>query len=183
MDSTFWDRTARSQHTRRPDDKSLDDICDEHVGMVLGVVRQMDGQLSSADQIGKQTVPLSWFFSGSPNGIRTRVSTLRGWCPWPLDDGARLWPAAMLPERSSGNGGHGESPGRSSRRSRTSKSRTPWAYEFGGATSSTGVPSGSVSVSEGFPISSTTPACSIPRACRCRAHSSSAVPSGTANAR
>ena len=24
----------------------------------------------------------------SPNGIRTRVSTLRGWCPWPLDDGA-----------------------------------------------------------------------------------------------
>ena len=27
-------------------------------------------------------------FSGSPNGIRTRVSTLRGWCPRPLDDGA-----------------------------------------------------------------------------------------------
>jgi site-specific DNA recombinase len=25
---------------------------------------------------------------GSPNGIRTRVSTLRGWCPRPLDDGA-----------------------------------------------------------------------------------------------
>jgi hypothetical protein len=25
----------------------------------------------------------------SPNGIRTRVSTLRGWCPRPLDDGAR----------------------------------------------------------------------------------------------
>src|SRR5580700_3907386 len=24
----------------------------------------------------------------SPNGIRTRVATLRGWCPWPLDDGA-----------------------------------------------------------------------------------------------
>ena len=24
----------------------------------------------------------------SPNGIRTRVSTLRGWCPRPLDDGA-----------------------------------------------------------------------------------------------
>ena len=24
---------------------------------------------------------------GSPNGIRTRVSTLRGWCPRPLDDG------------------------------------------------------------------------------------------------
>src|SRR5205807_1586624 len=25
----------------------------------------------------------------SPNGIRTRVATLRGWCPRPLDDGAR----------------------------------------------------------------------------------------------
>ncbi len=24
----------------------------------------------------------------SPNGVRTRVSTLRGWCPRPLDDGA-----------------------------------------------------------------------------------------------
>src|SRR2546426_6611337 len=24
---------------------------------------------------------------GSPNGVRTRVSTLRGWCPGPLDDG------------------------------------------------------------------------------------------------
>ena len=27
-------------------------------------------------------------FCGSPNGVRTRVSTLRGWCPRPLDDGA-----------------------------------------------------------------------------------------------
>src|SRR6202166_1477711 len=27
--------------------------------------------------------------ASSPNGIRTRVSTLRGWCPRPLDDGAR----------------------------------------------------------------------------------------------
>src|SRR5271155_1224133 len=27
-------------------------------------------------------------FLCSPNGIRTRVATLRGWCPWPLDDGA-----------------------------------------------------------------------------------------------
>src|SRR5687768_14529747 len=26
----------------------------------------------------------------SPNGIRTRAATLRGWCPRPLDDGA-LW--------------------------------------------------------------------------------------------
>ncbi len=27
-------------------------------------------------------------WSSSPNGTRTRVSTLRGWCPRPLDDGA-----------------------------------------------------------------------------------------------
>ena len=26
-------------------------------------------------------------FSGVPNGNRTRVSTLKGWCPRPLDDG------------------------------------------------------------------------------------------------
>ncbi len=26
---------------------------------------------------------------GSPNGIRTRAATLRGWCPRPLDDGAK----------------------------------------------------------------------------------------------
>ena len=25
----------------------------------------------------------------SPNGIRTRAATLRGWCPRPLDDGAK----------------------------------------------------------------------------------------------
>ena len=33
---------------------------------------------------------------GSPNGIRTRASTLRGWCPRPLDDGAMLH-SALLP--------------------------------------------------------------------------------------
>ena len=27
------------------------------------------------------------FASGTPNGIRTRAATLRGWCPRPLDDG------------------------------------------------------------------------------------------------
>ena len=26
----------------------------------------------------------------TPNGIRTRAATLRGWCPWPLDDGGWL---------------------------------------------------------------------------------------------
>ena len=29
-------------------------------------------------------------FGGGPNGIRTRVSALRGPCPGPLDDGAVL---------------------------------------------------------------------------------------------
>src|ERR1700704_6576266 len=28
-------------------------------------------------------------YSSSPNGIRTRAATLRGWCPRPLDDGAK----------------------------------------------------------------------------------------------
>src|SRR5690606_13197236 len=27
------------------------------------------------------------FDAGTPNGIRTRAATLRGWCPRPLDDG------------------------------------------------------------------------------------------------
>ncbi len=27
--------------------------------------------------------------TSSPNGIRTRAATLRGWCPRPLDDGAK----------------------------------------------------------------------------------------------
>ena len=26
---------------------------------------------------------------GTPNGIRTRAATLKGWCPRPLDDGGR----------------------------------------------------------------------------------------------
>ena len=25
--------------------------------------------------------------TGTPKGIRTPVSTVKGWCPWPLDDG------------------------------------------------------------------------------------------------
>ena len=29
------------------------------------------------------------FGTGTPNGIRTRAATLRGWCPRPLDDGGR----------------------------------------------------------------------------------------------
>jgi hypothetical protein len=57
-------------------------------------------------KVKPEILSLTWDFDGSPNGIRTRVSTLRGWCPWPLDDGARLWPPAMLPERSFDNGGH-----------------------------------------------------------------------------
>jgi len=32
---------------------------------------------------------LSCSCASSPNGVRTRVSTLRGWCPSPLDDGAK----------------------------------------------------------------------------------------------
>jgi hypothetical protein len=68
----------------------------------------------------------------SPNGIRTRAATLRGWCPRPLDDGASsggsiyqwvrrrptgaLRPASAL-LRAAGRGSSGE-------RTRTPKSRT-----------------------------------------------------------
>ena len=31
---------------------------------------------------------LTRFMADAPNGIRTRVATLKGWCPSPLDDGA-----------------------------------------------------------------------------------------------
>jgi hypothetical protein len=34
-------------------------------------------------------VPLTWYFLGSPYGIRTRAATLRGWCPRPLDERAK----------------------------------------------------------------------------------------------
>src|SRR5262245_32662249 len=39
--------------------------------------------------------------AGSPNGVRTRVSTLRGWCPRPLDDGTE---EERIPARSIGEG-------------------------------------------------------------------------------
>jgi hypothetical protein len=40
---------------------------------------------------------LACSFLGSPNGVRTRVSTLRGWCPRPLDDGTagRVYPGGL----------------------------------------------------------------------------------------
>ena len=50
------------------------------------------------------------FASGTPNGIRTRAATLRGWCPRPLDDGGEIFSCA------------GEKPSRVSSGGRT---RTP----------------------------------------------------------
>ncbi len=50
------------------------------------------------------------FVSGTPNGIRTRAATLRGWCPRPLDDGGEIFSCA------------GEKPSRVSSGGRT---RTP----------------------------------------------------------
>src|SRR5690606_41785939 len=34
---------------------------------------------------------------GTPNGIRTRAATLRGWCPRPLDDGG-WWTRQTTPQ-------------------------------------------------------------------------------------
>ena len=50
-------------------------------------------------------VPFDLLFC-SPNGIRTRVATLRGWCPRPLDDGA-VTGAARYPV---GSGGRTRTP-------------------------------------------------------------------------
>ena len=42
---------------------------------------------------------LTWRFLRSPNGVRTRASTLRGWCPRPLDDGAKQTQFSRPPAR------------------------------------------------------------------------------------
>jgi hypothetical protein len=47
---------------------------------------------SVAGQLPKQAHDI--LLDGTPNGIRTRVATLKGWCPGPLDDGG------------AGDGGH-----------------------------------------------------------------------------
>jgi hypothetical protein len=48
-----------------------------------------DGQTDPQSRLLLSALPpLTCSFTGSPNGVRTRVSTLRGWCPRPLDDGA-----------------------------------------------------------------------------------------------
>ena len=41
------------------------------------------------------TQPILLSPQSSPNGVRTRVSTLRGWCPRPLDDGTRPRPQGL----------------------------------------------------------------------------------------
>ena len=49
----------------------------------------MDGQIGRDPRsVAAVYGPLNWSLRCSPNGIRTRVATLRGWCPRPLDDGA-----------------------------------------------------------------------------------------------
>ena len=44
---------------------------------------------------GRETLlrgSLTWTFCRSPYGVRTRAATLRGWCPRPLDERAKLRP-------------------------------------------------------------------------------------------
>ncbi len=50
----------------------------------VGNSAQVEGNCDQAN-LARQTGSSSFC---SPNGIRTRVATLRGWCPRPLDDGA-----------------------------------------------------------------------------------------------
>ena len=49
--------------------------------------------------------------SCSPNGIRTRAATLRGWCPRPLDDGAVQVAPAIYQSRRHGPTGRTTGPG------------------------------------------------------------------------
>jgi hypothetical protein len=48
---------------------------------------QKDGQPGLYATPGQGLYTPGLVFYRSPNGIRTRVATLRGWCPRPLDDG------------------------------------------------------------------------------------------------
>ena len=64
-----------------------------------GWTTRWTGESSRSGQ-GTETA-LICFFASSPNGVRTRVSTLRGWCPRPLDDGAGF----TAPSDASGTGG------------------------------------------------------------------------------
>ena len=36
-------------------------------------------------------IQVEYDFSGAPKGIRIPVSSLKGWCPRPLDDGGTLY--------------------------------------------------------------------------------------------
>ena len=40
----------------------------------------------------KNPLLLQGILWSTPNGIRTRAATLRGWCPRPLDDGGLVTP-------------------------------------------------------------------------------------------
>ena len=49
-------------------------------------------------------------FNGTPNGSRTRVSAVRGQCPWPLDDGSRALKDGWLGRQGSNLDSSGPEP-------------------------------------------------------------------------
>ena len=85
----------------------------------------------------------------SPNGIRTRVSTLRGWCPRPLDDGAPSGRTTIPAGLCCPDGVRGRAPRYASASPATSatRSRERRRVSMVGAASTT--------------ISSSAPACSV----------------------
>ncbi len=77
----------------------VDAVVQKH--LVRGVVRPGGLEPPAFWSVARRSVQLSYgrtkpvpagqaSMIGSANGNRTRVSTLRGWCPQPLDDGAPI---------------------------------------------------------------------------------------------
>ena len=107
-----------------------------------------------------QTSPRDqWRYVRTPNGIRTRAATLKGWCPRPLDDGGKkphpvesTETLAAAPGASTGRSGAGRgrrtAPARPSRApttgSRRAGTRGRRRARRGGSTSSSSVTSSTV---------------------------------------
>ena len=94
-------RRAPADAGRLPQATSLESVQEQrrqrwggvaaHAARLDERVRGLEDRFRSARRIRAAVVehpqPALLLRPSSPNGIRTRVSTLRGWCPRPLDDG------------------------------------------------------------------------------------------------
>ena len=90
---------AKDQHTNRTFRKECVPLMKPFMAVLQSARFAQDRQ---AERKSTRAAPKSGSelgFVGSPNGIRTRAATLRGWCPRPLDDGAvQVAPAIYQPQ-------------------------------------------------------------------------------------